>query len=89
MSVTPQQIREAGPDAVARLLEIMQRNSQETALLNRELVESLQRDLDEARRTIARIQHNIHVTLRYPHSDYMIEEALHRKDWMNERGNYG
>lgn len=74
--VTAQQVEDAGPDAIALMLDLMQRNNRETAALTQSLHDSVQRDLNEARATIARIRGNVAIVLRRPHTDTMISDAI-------------
>lgn len=74
--ITPQQVAEAGPDAIALMLALMQRNERESAALTRGLYDSAQRNLEEARAEIARIRRNVSIVLRSPHTDAMVGEAL-------------
>jgi len=74
--VTPQQVTEMGPDAVALMIDLMQRNSRENSKIALDLYDSVQRDLNAARETINRIRRNIAITLRTPHTDAMIAGAV-------------
>jgi hypothetical protein len=74
--VTAQQVEQAGSGAVALVIDLMQRNSRETAALTQSLYDSVQRDLDEARATITRIHGNVAIVLRRPHTDAMIADAI-------------
>ena len=76
--VTPQQVAEAGPDAIALMISLMRRNSAENSKIALGLYDSVARDLDQARETINRIRRNIAIVLRYPHTDAMIADAVTR-----------
>lgn len=74
--MNPHDVEKAGPDAVALIIKIMQRNSAENHEIMRGLVESLQSDYDEALRMISIIRYNVSVIVSKPHTDRMVLEAL-------------
>lgn len=74
--ITPQRVAETGPDAVALMLNLMQRNSAETGKLRQDLYDSLQHDLEEARAEVGRIRRNVSIVLHRPHTDAMVGGAL-------------
>jgi hypothetical protein len=76
-AITPAQIETAGPDAVSLMLNLMQRNSRETAAIQQTLIASLQHDFDDALQQIGRIRRNVLTVLHRPHTDYDIEVALY------------
>lgn len=75
--ITPQQVTEAGPDAIALMIGLMQRNSAENGKIALSLYDAVQRDLDEARATIGRIRGNVLSVLDRPHTDRMVADALY------------
>lgn len=74
--ITSEQVTEAGPDAIALMIKLMQHNSAENGKIMTGLYDAVQRDLDEARAETARIRRNVSLVLRLPHTDAMVGEAL-------------
>lgn len=77
--ITPQQGAELGTDAMTLMLNLMQRNRNESETIRASLYESVQRDLDEANATIRRIRGNVMVVLSRPHTDAMVADALYAR----------
>lgn len=73
-----------GAEAVALMITVMQQNAADNAFIQQSLINSLELDLEEANKTISRMRHNVQVTLRRPHTDYAVEEALYRQDWLED-----
>ena len=65
-----------GPDAVALMLRLMQRNSAENGKIMLGLYDSVQRDREKARAETVRIRRNVAIVLRRPHTDAMVYDAL-------------
>lgn len=73
-----------GTEAVTLMIRVMQKNYNDNANIQQSLINSLERDLEKAQKEIMRIRHNVQVTLHHPHTDYLVEEALYRQDWLED-----
>jgi hypothetical protein len=75
--MTPEEAAELGPGAMSLLIDIMQKNENETATIRQSLIDAIQHEREDAWATVSRIRHNISIILGKPHTDSMVMDALY------------